>query len=285
MKNIILIIMSFFLWSSIYAAEKESLLEVTPDVKDYAVNIVKPIIDAYPEKDRLSQMLKISEILIDKETGVNSNSITPVKYMVYNKLEKVHIGFLSTFKLSNKQKKIIKDWNSKYMQSEPSKVFFSPSADEIIKTRAAFGCTHYARAFIGVVKALGLINSAEDLRYTISCKADDYNEALEKNDSKMTINGHQFVIVKINSRWYAVNTSKGESVPLPEEFSPESIIPPHNIPIKFKSYSDITFLLRKVGQDYNDDCGDDNLMSLMNISRSGDPASSKFKWEKFNTEK
>ena len=252
---------------------------------DYAVNTVKPILDVCPEKDKLPLLLKVSEILIDQEIGINLNAVAPMKYMIYNKLEKIHLGFLATFKLSDKQKKIIKNWNSKYMQSMPSNVFFGPSADEIIKTRAAFGCTHYARAFICVVKALGLIENAEDLRYTISCKADNYNEALEKSDSQMTINGHQFVIVKINSRWFAINTSKGEGVLLPEEFSPKAIIPPYNIPIKFKSYPNITFLLRKVGQDYNDDCGDDNLISLMNISRSGDAVQSEFKWQKFAEKK
>ena len=44
-----------------------------------------------------------------------------------------------------------------------TRIFFAPSADDIIKTKAAFGCSHYARSFIAVVKALGLIDNPENL--------------------------------------------------------------------------------------------------------------------------
>ena len=83
------------------------------------------------------------------------------------------------------------------MQKNPADVFFVPSADDIIKTKAAFGCSHYARSFIAVVKALHLVANPEDIRYTISSKSDNYNQALDKRDKELTINGHQFVIVKI----------------------------------------------------------------------------------------
>jgi len=186
-----------------------------------------------------------------------------------------------TFNLSSEQKKNLKAWHSKFMQKNPADVFFAPSADEIIRTKAAFGCSHYARSFIAVVKALGLVDKPEDLRYVISSKADNYNQALEKMDSEMTINGHQFVIVKIASKWIAINTSKTEWTAMPEGFSPDFLNPPQNIPIWFESYLDVTFLLRKIGKDYNDDCNDNSLAALMNISRSGDAQDSNFKWERF----
>jgi len=175
---------------------------------------------------------------------------------------------------------MLQRWHSKYMNDHPADVFFAPTADEIIKTRAGFGCTHYARAFIVVVKALGLVEKPEDLRYVVSSKADDYNRALEKQDLKMTINGHQFVLVKIDSRWIAINTSQREAVQMPEGFRPESCSPPSNISVRFESYPPgIVFLLRKIGKDFNDDCGDNSLSRLMNISRSGDPQDAAFKWE------
>lgn len=40
-------------------------------------------------------------------------------------------------------------------------------------------------------------------------------------------------------------------------------------------------MLRKIGRDYDDDCGDDSLGRLMNISRSGDPRDAVFKWEEY----
>ena len=134
---------------------------------------------------------------------------------------------------------------------------------------------------MAVVKSLGLISRPEDMRYVISSQADDYNRALENQDLHATINGHQFVIVRMNSRWIAVNTSKGESTALPAGFDPESCIPPRNIPIRFAAYPDVVFLLRKIGTDWDDGCGDSSRSALMNISRSGSPDNSAFLWEAF----
>lgn len=279
----LLMLVLFFVISSTLAFSNDdvSLLEVTPGIRDYTINTVKPVLDSYARKDKVSLLLKISDILIDPEEGVHINGIKPSNYIIYDKLDKLKLGFLITFKLSPEQKKNLKSWHSKFMHKNPADVFFAPSADDIIKTKAAFGCSHYARSFIAVVKALGLINKPEDLRYVISSKADDYNKALEKMDNEMTINGHQFVIVKIDSKWIAINTSKSERTSMPEGFAPDSIGPPKNIPIQFKSYPDVTFLFRKIGNDYDDDCNDNSLAALMNISRSGDFQDSNFKWERF----
>lgn len=268
--------------SALSFSQKElSLIEVTPRIREYAINTVKPVLDSYAKRDKLSRLLKTSDILIDSELGIHANEIEPSTFIIYDKLEKLKLGFLITFRLSSEQKKILREWHSKFMPKNPANVFFAPSADDIIKTKAAFGCSHYARSFIAVVKALGLIDKPEDLRYVISSKADNYDKALEKMDGEMTINGHQFVIVKIDSKWIAINTSKSEWTAMPEGFSPDSLSPPKNIPIRFESYPDVTFLLRKIGKDYNDDCNDNSLAALMNISRSGDVQDSNFKWERF----
>lgn len=279
----LLILWFLFVFSSTpaYSNDHVSLIEVTPSISDYAINVVKPVLDLYARKDKLSLLLKISEILTDPEIGVHTNGINPSNYIIYDKLDKLKLGFLITFKLSSEQKKTLKSWHSKFMRENPADVFFAPSADEIIKTKAAFGCSHYARAFIAVVKALGLVDKPEDLRYAISSKADNYNQALEKKDSVTTINGHQFVLVKIDSKWIAINMSKSEWVAMSEGFSPDFIEPPHNVPIRFASYPDVTFLFRKTGKDYDDDCNDNSLTGLMNIYRSGDIKDSSFKWEMF----
>jgi hypothetical protein len=277
-----MLVLSFIISSTlVFSNDDVSLIEVTPEIRDYAINTVKPLLDSYTRKDKLSLLLKVSDILIDSEIGIHKNTIKPSNYIIYDKLDKLKLAFLITFKLSAKQKENLRSWHSKFMRNNPADVFFAPSADEIIKTKAAFGCSHYARSFIAVVKALGLIDKPEELRYVISCKEDDYNKALEEKDKEMTINGHQFVIVKIDSRWIAINTSKGGWTEMPEGFSPESIGPPKNIPIRFKSYPDVTLLLRKIGKDYDDDCNDNSLEALMNISRSGDTQDSNFKWKKF----
>jgi hypothetical protein len=261
--------------------DSPSLVEVTPNVAEYVSHTVSPIIAAYPEKDKLSLLLKVSEILIKPETGVDANKIKPSTYIIYDKLDKIKLGAMVSFNLSSKQKNNLRDWHLKFMQNNPADVYFAPSADEIIRHKAAFGCSHYARAYIAVVKALGLIDHPENLRYAISCRSDNYNQALEKLDGKMTINGHQFVMVRIDSKWIAINVSKSEWTAMPEGFSPDRIAPPHNVAVRFASYPDITFLLRKIGNDYDDDCNDNSLTNLMNIYRSGNAQSSEFKWKKF----
>lgn len=288
-KKFRLILIAIFLFSCCYrAAASEpssstniSLIEVTPNVMEYASGIIKPVISSLPKKDKLSVLLKVSEVLRDPLLGIGTNTIAPGNFIIYDKLNTIKLGFLITFKLSSEQKNILKSWHSRYMQSDPADVFFAPSADEIVITKAAFGCSHYARVFVAVVKALGLIAEPTDLRYVISSKSDDYNEALEEMDKKMTINGHQFVMAKVDSRWVAINTSKSEYSLMPENFSPSDVSFPNNIPIQFASYPDVTFLLRKIGKDFNDDCDDNSLASLMNISRSGDPQVSSFRWNKF----
>jgi hypothetical protein len=277
----ILVFLFIFYSAPVFSNDDVSLINVTSHVRDYAINTVKPILDSHPKKDTFSLLLKVSEILIDPVIGIHTNEIEPGNYIIYDKLDKIKLGFLITYKLSPEQKKTLQSWHLKYMQKNPADVFFAPSADEIIKTKAAFGCSHYARSFIAVVKALDLIDKPEDLRYVISSKADNYNQALEKSDRKITINGHQFVLAKIDSKWMAINTSKGEWTAMPAGFSPDSLSPPQNIPVRFASYPDITFLLRKIGNDYNDDCNDRSLTGLMNIYRSGDDKESAFKWEKY----
>ena len=278
-----LILISLFCFFNLPAYSKEtgSLIEVTPAVKEYAFNVVKPILDSYDRKDELSQLLKVSERITDPELGVQTNAIKPSKFIIYDKLEILKLGILYTLNLTSEQKQLLKNWRSKFMQSNPADVFFAPSADDIIKTKAAFGCSHYARSFMAVVKALDLVTNLKDLRYAISSKSDTYNQALIKQDKEMTINGHQFVIVKISNKWIALNTSKAEWVQLPDGFTPESVAPPRNISIRFPAYPEVTFLFRKIGKDMNDDCGDNSFTALMNIYRSGDKKYPDFKWDKY----
>lgn len=243
-QSVTLILISLFclIFSPAYAKDVGSLVEVTPAVKEYAFNVVKPVLDSYSKKDKLSQLLKVSEIITDSELGVRKNAIEPSTFIIYDKLETLKLGFLYTFHLSSEQKQILKTWHSKFMRSNPADVFFAPSADDIIKTKAAFGCSHYARSFIAVVKALHLVANPEDIRYAISSKSDNYNQALDKRDKELTINGHQFVIVKIAAKWIALNTSKSEWTKLPDGFTPDSVVTPKNISVRFTSYPEVTFL-------------------------------------------
>jgi len=282
-QSVTAILISLFcvIFSPAYSKDTESLLEVTPAVQEYAFKVVKPVLDSYGKKDELSQLLKVSEMITDPELGIQTNAIEPSTFIIYDKLETLKLGFLYTFNLSSEQKRILKIWRSKFMRSNPADVFFAPSADDIIKTKAAFGCSHYARSFIAVVKALHLISDPENIRYAISCQSDNYNQAFAARDKELTINGHQFVIVKTSRKWIALNTSKSEWAQLPDGFTPDSVVPPENVPVRFTSYPKVTFLFRKIGKDFNDDCSDSSLIALMNIYRSGDIHNPNFKWREY----
>ena len=269
-----------FLSSPGYSKESVSLLEVTPYVTAYASEQVKPVPGSHGDEGRLARLLKVSRILIDPERGVHTNGIKPSTFILYDKLDFVGLGFLITWGLTIDQRRILKEWHRKYMGDNPADVFFAPTADDIVRTRAAFGCSHYARAFIAVVKSLRLVDRPESLRYVVSCKADDYNNALEAGNREKTINGHQFVLAESDGRWAAINTSKGEWIEMPDGFSPDRIGPPDNVTVRFQSYPDVVFALRKIGKDYNDGCNDDSLFALMNLYRSGDEEDSDFRWKK-----
>ena len=186
----------------------------------------------------------------------------------------------------NKREKL-RILHNKYMLKHVTGIFFGPSASDIVKYRSAFGCSHYARAFIAIVKALQLSEKPTDIRYVISSKYDDYNKCVElKGGDCPTINGHQFVFAKIQNNWIALNTNKpNDYIVFPERFTPDINLKKTNIPIVFKKLPRIIFLLRKIGRDYSDDCGDSSLAGLMNISRSGDASSSELVWGKFFIQK
>ena len=128
----------------------EDSTSVTSEVEEYANSVVKPLISHMPDEDKLSKLRKISEVILSMEHGVNVNAVKPSKYIYYDIFDTLKLGFLVTFNLSSQQKQNIKNWHAKYMEDTPADVFFAPSASEIIKDRAAFGCTHYARVFIAV---------------------------------------------------------------------------------------------------------------------------------------
>jgi len=261
--------------------QNEDTTIVTSEVEEYANSVVKPLISHIPKEDKLSMIRKVSEIILSKEHGVNANAVEPSKYIYYDIFDTLKLGFLVTVNLSSQQKQNIKNWHAKYMSDKAADVFFAPTASEIIKDRAAFGCTHYARVFISIIKALEIIDKPGDLRYAVSCVAKDYNKAYKKQDYEMTINGHQFVMVRIDSKWYAINTSKGEIIEMTKDFSPDKVSPPNNTPIQFPSYPEITFLFRKIGKDYSDNIQDNSLIKLMNIYRSGESNRQSFSWNEY----
>lgn len=270
--------------------DANSLLGVTEAVNNYAQSVVKPRISQIPAKDRLRQYLAIINVLLDSKHGISSSGLKVPHFMGLAQKSGQQIidrdsGLLDD--LPENKREAVRILHNKYMVEHPAGIFFGPSAGDIIKYKSAFGCSHYARSFIAVVKALNLVNDPSDLRYVVSSKYDDYNKCVDlKGRGCPTINGHQFVFVNIESHWVALNTNKANDyVVFPKGFTPDINLKRTNIPIVFKKIPGVLFVLRKIGQDYNDDCGDSSLRALINISRSGDPGSTELNWGRFFLQK
>ncbi|MGD8562233.1 MAG: hypothetical protein PVG03_06855, partial [Desulfarculaceae bacterium] len=262
---------------------RASMLEVTGAVKDYARSVVKPRLGKLDKQDQLARLLEVVAILKDPKIGISSNKVSPRIFMNLARgsvQDTVPPGSRLLRDIPQDKREMVRILHNRYMLDHPAGIFFGPSASDIIQYRFAFGCTHFARAFIAIAKELHLVESPAHLRYAISSKHDDYNKCVQlKGLDCPTINGHQFALVRIKDRWAALNTNAlNDYVFLPQGFDPDQDIKKKNIPVVFKSLPGLVFLLRKIGKDFNDDCGDDSLLALMNISRSGDPASSALGW-------
>lgn len=262
------------------------LIAVTDEVNEYALNIVAPKLKNNPHQDLLNQLLLVVAILLDSEEGIAISGLQPPDFMNLlmnskNKFIEKDSETLSFIATNNRE--AIRELHNEYMLQDPSGIFFAPSASDIIKYKSAFGCTHYARAFIAIVKSLKLIEKPEDLRYAIACSHDDYNECVSSSDKEdFTINGHQFVFVRIKEKWIALNTNRlNDYVEFPEGFSPDIDLAKTNIPIMFNGIRNEIFLLRKIGKNYDDSCEDSSFRKLMNIYRSGDNTSSQLNWSEF----
>ena len=260
------------------------LLAVTETIYNYSNDVILKKINGEP--DDLSKLLKIVSILLDKNAGISASNIAPDDFMKLSFISRQHAveqDSVLLYILPGTNRETIRVLHNKYMINDPSNIFFGPGADDIIKYKFAFGCSHYARAFISIVKSLHIVQNPKNMRYTVSCNSIDYNNYLDSdNKNNFTINGHQFVILKIKNTWYAINTNRlNDYTVLPRNFSPDMDIYAKNYPITFKAIENKTFLLRKIAKDYNDNCNDNSFNKLMNIYISGSHLSNAAKWKKY----
>ena len=92
-------------------AYDEPLLAVTPAVAEYSIATVSPLLEPNTGRDTLTQLLRVSNILTDPTNGIGIHRIDPVRYMVYDKLSNVGLGFLSTAGLSPAQRDVLRRWH------------------------------------------------------------------------------------------------------------------------------------------------------------------------------
>jgi len=252
-------------------------------VDEYADREIRPLLPADANGGDLKVFLLIVNRLMDEKGGISENKILPMDFMKLSLLSQKNIipeNAWYLFWLPEQNRNIIRVLHNTYMLEDASGIFFGPTANDVVKYRFAFGCTHYARVFIAVVKSLNLVDEPGSMRYVVSCEAGGYNDYLNKKQKML--NGHQFVIIKIKDCWYAVNTNrKNDYLLLPPDFDPDMNLYERNLPLSFAEIAGKIFLLRKIGKDYNDDCGDFSLRRLKNIYLSGDPHSDTPRWERY----
>lgn len=238
------------------AAACPELLAVTPEIERYAGDIGKTF---GPEDGVEAKLAKVAEYMHGDE-GLAFEHLKGFRRVR---------GYLVM---------------ARHLLGGVSGIFFAPRAGEIVKYRTAFGCSHYARAYIAILKALK-IPGLEDVRYVVSSSHTDYRSACPEKGAPraegLTINGHQFVAVKYGGKWWFINTSyKGlEKVPAGDMDHLAK-----DIAVAFPSYAKESgsghdkLLVRYIGADPDDGACDVSFAALMNISSSGDPASPICRW-------
>ena len=70
-----------------------SLVEVTPNIREYALSTVKPILDSYAENDRLSLLLKVSDILIDPDLVFTKILLNQANTFCMTNLKSLNLDF------------------------------------------------------------------------------------------------------------------------------------------------------------------------------------------------
>lgn len=270
-----------------------SLLAVTPEVERYALDISS----GFKEGATLESKLRHIIGYIHGENGLNPRLFSPDKFFALHyalkgkKLKDIYSAKeIAGFKdMSPAALEGYRELYNKYMVPDLKGIMFGPEAADLIKHRMAFGCTHYARAFIAVVRALRLVPPS-DIRYVVSSAHKDYGTACASAgavwDGKFTINGHQFVLIRYDGQWKLLNTSdkEFEIVPAPPALWDYAL---QNVTAEFPSYAERRemghnhLLVRYIGNDYADGVCDNSFGNLMRISVSGSSNDGKCAWKPY----
>lgn len=266
------------------------LLAVTPSIGKYASDIAA----TFKTGDSAEDKVKAVIAYMHGKNGIGTANFSPDIFI------RLHTAFkggkitrpeeaakaIGLPKTGSAARTAYNEIYDKYAVPDFRGVFFAPTASDIIEHRMAFGCTHYARAFIAIAKALKLFSPA-DMRYVIASSHKDYGNACPVKSSQasgITINGHQFVLLRYNSHWWFVNTSNKdfEKVPAATLNYLEN-----NLIVRFPSYAKNSnsghnmLLVRYIGESYDDGACDNSFDRLMNISASGKIDSDICLWKRY----
>ncbi|MBI4667889.1 MAG: hypothetical protein HY747_01690 [Elusimicrobia bacterium] len=281
------------------SAQCPDLINTTPIVEQYASGITAGFENNFSLEDKLKYIVHF----IHGEKGVGSGKLAPSTFFALH-------GVFQGKKIRNVDEMLSRGRNipalsnmdrgalqshlalyNKYAKTNPKKIFFAPTASDIIEHKMAFGCSHYARTFIAIVKALKLL-APKDIRYVVSASHKDYDTACPRKktayNKEMTINGHQFVMIRLDGHWWFLNTSNADFEKVPAQNTDYKST---NLAVQFPSYKNNHdsghdyLLVRYIGNDYNDGACDNSLENLANISVSGNKNANKCEWTRYELAK
>ncbi|MFC1521858.1 hypothetical protein ACFL6Y_05570 [Elusimicrobiota bacterium] len=298
MKKISTIILALTLLQlpQIAVADCAYLLEATPIVAKYATQISS----VFQENHTVADKLKIIILQLHGENGIHSGKFKPdIFFKLHTLFNAKNISDIVEIREMARENQLTDFDNigdgklesyrllhNKYMQGHPAGIFFAPTASDIIEHKMALGCSHHARAFMAVAKALNLF-APNEIRYIVSSSYKDYNAACPHGkastyNEKDTINGHQFVLLRLNGKWQFLNTSNKRF-----ELTPAGHFDSYkfsNFAVTFPSYKQRDdsghnhLLIRRIGENHNDGVCDTSFLNLMRISASSRINSSECRW-------
>lgn len=133
--------------------------------------------------------------------------------------DKTFSKFLAPFgKPVQRNAEVYRQLHNLYGVNGISSVFFGPTAENVFRLKMAFGCSHYARALKALIAATGVLDPA-DVRYVAAVSTADEDALCKSKDPQFMANGHQFLSVKIDGKWFYLNASsmKPEFIPQTQE--------------------------------------------------------------------
>lgn len=169
--------------------------------------------------------------------------------------------------------------HNRYSRYGVSKLFFGPIAEDVIRFKIAFGCSHYSRAILALIRSSGII-PADEVKYVVAVSTADQLKVCTVNAEEDMANGHQFLLLKLDGKWNYWNTSSPalELIPTKHQ-SPRMLL---NTVVKFASLHKMPdegrVVVRAIEGEDTDPICDGTLAELRNIYRSGKASDPICRW-------
>jgi hypothetical protein len=215
----------FFLVCGIAQAKEacDDLTAAGPAVKSYATKLKEEILRKSTSEERLLYLL--NSIHVRDRIDANKPDLQIIG-AIAEKFGAKEISSGSSFsdllkkfgKAAETNAETYRQIHNSYGIKGVPSVFFGPTAEDVVRLKIAFGCSHYARALKALILETGTLESS-DVRYVTALSSADENKLCHSKNQDYMANGHQFLSVRIKGVWYYLNASS-ENLELIRQHSP-----------------------------------------------------------------